>query len=1103
MSCPRFLCALVCAWILASSPATAQTATSIIHGNVTDGNGAALVNVTVTATLAGTNSEYRAVTNADGNYVIPGLRPGQYSLSFDLPGFRKAERAGIRVEVSQQARVDMVLQVGEVRDVVTVNADASTVETSNATLKTVVDSRRMVDLPLNGRQALQLQALTPGAVQVNTGQAATLIALNTGLSFSINGARPNASSYYLDGGINMDMYNNLATAFPNPDALQEFSVQANNFSAVHGRNAGGVINMVTRAGTNDYHGTIYEFLRNDVLNTRNFFSLTKPTLRRNQYGGTVGGPLSLPKKVFGPLDYEGRDRTFFFFSFEGMRERNARTRSDIVVPTALERRGDFSQSPLTFPVADPNTVTAQNPRGTPFPGNIVPANRIDPVAKRFAEIFLPLPNLTGGRFGYNLSIPTDDDQFVVRIDHALSNNNKLNGRFFYDNFSRQQNEALLDFNSENRWRTKNFTLNDQHVFSPKLINTATLTFARNPFVRSPLPSKGAKNWAELGCVSCRQLAPDSEPTDWAVSINRGFGVRVSTAFQSYMTNWHVVDNLSLTQGNHLLSVGAEYGHFTRNGREYFQVSPNFNFDGLRSGSGWGFADFFLGVPRTIFQNSPLRSHPTRNTIAAYIQDDWKVSKRLTLNLGLRYEPFLPVLEKRDELGAFRPGQQSKIYPLAPTGMLFPGDDGIGRGIIPARLKQFAPRVGFALDPRGDGRTSIRAAYGIFYDTLRLVAINTNSINQPFSLGRTTNDPFSLTDPYRNSPETLQLLLSYAATAPAGRQTRTFFRPVRANSIDPDFTPAYVQQWNLSVQQQLPREFVVTVAYVGSKGTKLFVGQEINPAVFIPGQSTAGNIDARRIYQGFQTIQNTQATANSTYHSLQLSWNKRVASGFSLLGSYVFSKSLDLASNDGNSGVGNGASNPFNFRRDKGPSDFDVPHRFVTSFIWELPFFNAGGGVRRVLLGGWQLNGIVTLQTGTPFSVGAGQNRSLAGGTGDRADLIGVARSFNDKPRSQKIEEFFDTSVFALPALGTFGTSGRNILYGPGLANTDIAAQKYFRVTESKSLEFRWEVFNLFNRPNFTNPNTAFCPRTSSACNFGRILSARDPRIMQAGLKLRF
>lgn len=1050
-----------------------------------------MVNAKVTVTNPATAVASTVETNQEGYFIFPNLRPGTYNVTAEAGGFKRYQQSGILLEVNQRARVDVAMQVGGVTETVEVSSNVSTVDTFSATVKEVVDANRMVDLPLNGRNALQLQALLPGSIQMGSGSAASLIALNTSIVFAVNGARPNQSAYTLDGGLNMDMYNNLPAAFPNPDALQEFSILQNSYSAVNGRNAGAVINMVTKSGTNQLKGTLYNFLRNDKLNTRNFFAARPDPLKRNQFGGTVGAPVRLP-------GYNGRDRTFIFFATEFTRQRFGQTNSGTIVPTALERQGNFSASPLPAGrfVADPATVTATS-TGTPYPGNVIPAARLDGVARRFTEAFLPLPNRPGNFHAYNLSLPTEEDQYTLKLDHGFNDKNKASLRYFYSDYRVNFNHSLPAFNSNNNWSTHNVTLQDSHIFTPNIVNSATLTFARNTFIRSPLPTEGATDWAALGCTSCFPLAVN--PTDWAINIQNGLGLRVNTAFFSYMQNVQFVDTVTITRGKHLFSLGGEISKLRRNGREFFQVNPQWSFDGQRSNAFYGYADFYLGVPRTVFQNSPLRAWQYKWTPFLYFNDDFRATRKLTINMGLRWEPYVTVKEKNNELGAFRPGQQSKIWPLAPAGALFPGDAGVESGIVPNRWGNFSPRVGFAWDPKGDGRMSVRGGYGIFFDTLRLVAMNTNSTNQPFSLGLTTFDPFSFTDPYRGQQAVLERLRAYTVAGPNERATRTFIAPVRHNSIDPNFNTGYMQQWNLNVQRELWKNVVATVGYVGSKGTGLMVGQNINPAVFGPG-ATPGNVNARRVYPGFEQVQNTQNSANSTYHSLQMSVNRRFKSGVSVLASYVWSKSLDLASNDGNSGVGNQATNPFNWSLDKGLSDFDVRHRVVTSFLYELPFFNTKPGLAKTLLGGWQINGILTLQQGLPFTVSAGADRSLAGIGRDRADLTGSgpAEVYTSRSRNDQVFRYFDITRFALPALGTFGTMGRNTLIGPGIINFDTAVFKQFRFAERREVEFRWETFNMANRPNFLNPVAS----VTNGAN-GRLNGARDPRIMQFGLKLYF
>lgn len=1075
---------------LAASAGFAQTGTAVVFGTVTDNTGAAISQAKVTVVNTATQGTEQTQTNAEGYFIFPALRPGTYNIAAESAGFKRSERSGLLLEVDQRARVDYQLQVGEVRETVSVEAAITSVDTFSGTVKEVVDANRMVELPLNGRNALQLQALLPGAVLAAPQSAATTIAINTNSVFAINGARPNQSSYTLDGGLNMDMYNNLPAAFPNPDALQEFSILQNTYSAVNGRNAGAVINMVTKSGSNQFHGVLYEFLRNNELNTRNFFARTVDPLKRNQFGGTLGGPVILPK-------YNGKDRTFFFFGYEGVQQRLGSTRSDIVVPSALERQGDFSQSRLganqVF-VAPPETVTATVPRGVPYPDSRIPASRLNPVAQRFTQAFMPLPNLPNNLITYNLSLPTTDNQTTLKIDHAFNNENKLSSRYFWDHFKQNQNVALEAFNAQFRWETHNVTTNYVRIISPAIVNNFTFTFADNYFTRGPLATSGATDWQALGCRSCFSLAPPGELTDWAISMANGLNLRVPTTFFSPMRNYQFVNTLSWNKGSHFLQFGGDLAYVARQGREFFQVTPQWTFNGQRSGNqGYGYADFYIGQANQIYQNSPLRASQYKWTPFIYVNDDWRINRRFTLNLGLRYEPWITARDKRSELGAFRPGQKSTKFPLAPLGSVYPGDAGISEGITSNDYNKFAPRIGFAWDVFGNGRTSVRGGYGVFHDTVRLVALNNNSINQPFSLGINTFDLGTMDDPYSTALGRSNLAALRAFTDPD--PTRPFTLPVRQNSVDPNFTSGYIQQWNINVQREVAG-FVVQAGYVATKGSKLLINLEINPARYVAGASTTGNVDARRIYQGFSTIQNMQSSAFSTYHSLQLSVNRRLSKGFSVISSYVWSKAVDLASNDGNAGTGNQPSNPFEWNQTKGLADFDVRHRFVTSFLYDVPFFARSKGLTRAVLGGWQFNGILTLQTGFPFTVNAGVDRSLAAINRDRADILRQPEVYSGRSRGEQVARYFDTTAFRLPDLGTFGTVGRNTVTGPGLANFDAAMFKDFRFTEKRYLQFRWEVFNSVNRPNFNNPVAAV-----SNVNFGRITSARDPRIMQMALKL--
>ncbi|MGA7341325.1 MAG: carboxypeptidase regulatory-like domain-containing protein [Terracidiphilus sp.] len=1078
--------------VMSCPGALAQVGRGAIFGTVTDSQGAVVPKATIVITDVSTGTSVTVKSDQVGNYIVTDLGAASYRLSCEAPGFETVERTGILLQVDQKARVDLALRIGQAQQVVTVQSNVTTIDTFTSTVKDVVDPVRMVELPLNGRNALTLQALLPGSVQMGSGSAASGIALNTNLVFSVNGARPNQSAYTLDGGLNMDMYNNVPAAFPNPDMLQEFSILQNSYSAVDGRDAGAVVNMITKSGSNQLHGSAYDFLRNSYADSKEEFATVVPPLRRNQFGLTVGGPVVLPH-------YNGRDKTFFFVGAELTRQALGSTISSTIVPTMLEREGNFSETtihgvPIT--VAPPSTVSASNPNGDPYANATIPT--VDAVATAFTTKFLPLPNEPGNIYSYNLALPTRDNQVIARMDESLSAADKFNLRYFFDDSFNEQSAGLPAFNSNNDWPTHNGTINETHIFSPSLVNLATFMVARNTFIRGPQVTSPA-NWAALGCQSCQNIAPANVPTDWAISAANGMSIRVPTNFRSYMMNYQFVDTMSWTKGNHLFQVGGEYSYERRYGHEYFQMSTEWSFNGTLTGSyGDGYADFYSGAAYTVFQNSPLFSEQYKYTPFLYFQDDWRVTKKLTLNLGARWEPYITTRDRYGHDGAFRPGEQSTIYPLAPQGALFPGDNGIGPGVSPDRFDRISPRIGFAYDPFGDGKTSVRAGYGIFSDTLRPVALNTNQTNQPFSYGWTTFD-VPLDNPYASNQQTLQLLLNYVPPmTAAARQARVFYLPMPENSINPNFTTGYIQQWNLNVQRNLWKQTVLTVGYVGSKGTHLLLLEEQNPGVYITGASTTSNINSRRPYSSFTTITEDVAGGYSHYNALQISWNRRFSNGFTLLGSYVWAKSTDIASNDGNSGLGNQARDPSNWNLDRGPSDFDIKSRFVTSSVYQIPGLHSGNALTRSITGGWQVNGILTLQTGLPFSVLAGVDRSLVGVALDHADVTGPVAVYNSRNRTAKVAEYFNTSAFALPALGTFGTSSRNFIHGPGYQNLDGGLFKIVPLTEDKHLEFRWEVFNSLNHPNLSNPNGSF-----SSAAFGRITASSPGRVMQIAAKIVF
>ncbi|MDQ3684404.1 MAG: TonB-dependent receptor, partial [Acidobacteriota bacterium] len=925
----KFLfCLAACVFMtMASASSTRAQGTATIFGKATDPAGAALPNVTVTATNTETNASRDAATNEGGDYTFTNLPIGTYRVTGELTGFKKYLEQDIRLQVDENRQVNLALEIGDVGETVTItSSSAAQVDTLTGTLREVVDEQRIVNLPLNGRNALQLQRLVPGAggvVAPGQGQNESL---------SINGSRPNTNNYTLDGGDNHDPFFNTPSVFPNPDALQEFSVQTSAYSAAFGRNAGAVINAVTRSGTNEFHGSLFEFFRNEKLNARSFFATVVPPFKRNQFGGTLGGPIR-------------RDKTFFFVAYQGWRERSSPGIITATVPTAAQRAGNLSN--IATPIIDPVTRVR-------FTGNIIPAGRLNQAAQRFLQAYVPLPNLPNGLYNFASGQEFDQDQIVTKIDQRFNDANTLTGRFLFNKDRRLEATGNLPgFFANTKYDDYNLTISDTHVFTPTLLNVVRFTYNRvDRRQLSVVP--GDQTFADFGVPFVRPFT-DDVPPGMSTQIAGYFNAFSRYPLDQFRRYYQFESDLSWTLGAHQLRFGGEYSRSILDREEFFRGDPFLNFTNNNVFTGNALANFLLGRPTTIEQQARTASNIRTNELALYVQDDWKASQRLSLNLGLRWDPYFPLTYTEDRFGQFIPGVQSVIFPTAPRGAVYPGDPGVPRATIKNRLANFAPRVGFAYDPFGRGKTSLRGGYGVFYSQIRQQANNGINLAQPFSIRLTiTNSPQGFDNPYATTGN------PFPFTPPTGEaaQTYRFTRPVTVSHFDPDFRNSIIQQWNLNAQQEFLGSYIVTAAYVGSKGNHLFRQYQSNPAR--PG---TGSVDARRIYApDFGPVSTSASVGNSTYHSAQLSLNKRFANGFTLLSSYTFSKFIDDASADGEE-----ASNPFNLAADKAVSDLDVPHRFVASFVYDLPTLQNSSRVVRWLLGGYQINGIVQLQSGTPFS----------------------------------------------------------------------------------------------------------------------------------------
>lgn len=1062
---------IACVLCFLSTTALAQETTATLYGTMRDPQKAIVTKVKVTATNEQTNFTRETVTDENGNYTLPLLPVGKYELTAESTGFQKYIQRGITLTVNQMARVDIDLALGSVSEAVEITSEAGLVNTENGALGQVVNQRKIQDLPLNGRNFLQLATLQAGTVPGISLISEFTPAHPGQVTFNANGLRQQSNNFLLDGADNNDAFLGTAAGVPSPDALQEFRILTNSYSAEYGRGGGAVVNVVTRNGTNDLHGSAYDFLRNDAFDARNFFSSQVPTLRQNQFGGTIGGPIK-------------QDHTFFFGSYEGFRRSQGVTSSS-VVPSVLERKGDFSQS-STKPI-DPTTRQR-------FQNDQIPAARINQIANNILAL-LPAPNRGPNQLSATDNGKTDSDQFMLRIDHTFTSKNNFSARYFYENgmslkpFTNPPPINVPGFPFSDKYRFQNLVLSDIQTFSSRLSNELRFAYSRQ---RTNYNSPNYKIDPTALGFTYPILGDTNIPLTFMSGLT-AIGTSSETNGLRRDNIFQYQDHLTYIRGNHNIRAGIDIYRNQFSLREDNSNTGSFNFTGAFTGN--PIADLLLGLPARFSQASPGAPAYFHSTyFQPYVQDDFRVTRRLTLNLGLRYDLDLPVSEKYNRLIAFRPGQKSQLVPSAPTGLLFQGDPGLGQ-IVKTDKNNFAPRFGFAWDLFGDGRTSLRGGYGIYYDIVLGTLYGNFVVSPPYtttvnlSSVRSFSDPFGGTSPF------------------AAGATQTFPSLLTINVIDPNYKTPYDQQWNLSVQREVTRNFVVEVAYVGTKGTNLPGTRVLNTAVFAPG-ATARNVDARRPYgPAFGQILNFQSTFDSNYNSLQVTANKRLSHGLSFLAAYTWSKTIDDGSfPTGRRAirVGTLAQDQNNLRGERGLSNYDARNRLVVSYIWEIPGFRSQRGFLGHILGGWQMNGIATLQSGRPFVIQDSSDPNFDGVASDRPDVI---RNPNLPASQRTVDHFFDTTAFVRVPAGTnrFGNAGRDIVIGPDYRNFDLSLIKRFTVWERVRGELRWEIFNLFNRPNFDNPGGGAPANDIASPVFGQLQSTlpASERIMQFGLKLNF
>lgn len=1076
--------------LLTIMPCFGQVETGSITGVVLDSSGAAIPAAQIRITALDTSVSRTLATDSSGNYSSPPLRPGRYSIEASKEGFQRAVEQDHRLEVNQRARVDFKLQVGEITQTVLVRSEAQLVQTESAALGNVRTEQEILNLPLNGRNFVQLVHLVPGVNAAGGGTVYTYTGSNRqGVQgASVNGARPTNNNFLYDGIQSMDTDQNVLAFLPNVEAVQEFKVQTNSMDAQFGRNGGGTINLVIKSGTNELHGSAFEFLRNSALDAKNYFDPPGEItpFRMNQFGFTLGGPVRIPKL------YNGRDRTFFFGGYQGRYIRQSQTFVN-TVPTPAFRQGDFSASPLR--IFDPAT-TRTDPAAPgrflrdPFPGNRIPSSRFNPTAVNLINLY---PNPTSaGIVNNHLFTPVlenDTDQGDIRVDHHFRTGDQFFTRYsISDTYVVQPGRfaapAVGACCGRPGWT---YTRGQQVVLAYTKVLRPNLTYEfRGGFTRLAVNVQGFTQnrpmAQELGIPGI-----NVDPVLWGlpqinVSGFTGLGEMDFVPFLKYHNNYQYVNTVVYNRGAHTFKFGVDTGRRQGNYRSpggplgLFSFTGQFTQDTARAaGTGIGMADLLLGT----FQSARIDIQPMvgqrRWEIGSYVQDDWKVTQRLTVNLGLRWEVVTPWVEVADRQSNF----------VLDRAMVFPVNtpDYPDRGITNLELNNFAPRVGIAY--RLTSRTVIRTAYGLFYSfpgvaTGRLpsqappfagnVPINNNHFN--YDTARRISDGFPAERPDRFDP--------------TGRNFKYWV---------PNDNDSYIQQWNFNVQREFWNS-VVSVAYVGTKGNKLYVFPNVNQAR--PGSAPVAQ---RRPFPHLADGDGLARLGNSQYHSLQVSFDRRLAKGFSLLGAYTWAHSIDDSSND----AGGGPQNLLNMRAERGNSDFDIRHRMVISGLWEVPFGRNLRGAPRLLLNGWQMNSIVTLQTGSPFTPGSAQNTLGSGVGGQRPDRL---RDGTLPSAQRSIRRWFDPTAFATPAPFTFGNSPRNALFGPGTRQIDYSVFKNFALGSGdrpRTLQFRAEAFNLLNTPQFNNPNASIGnPQAGTITSAGdKMLFVRTSRQIQMALVFRF
>ena len=1032
----------------------AQTVDTAILGSVLDSGGGTIANATVTATQTSTGLSKVATTASNGAYEFRYLVPGSYVVEVKSTGFNSERRSGLDIQLGQQAKVDFTLQLGTVQQTVEVQSAQPLLQTENASLGEVVGAERIENLPLNGRKFDDLAILTPGVQVYNPDVHSSS---TDGSQIGGNGGRLIWGQVNVDGVTMVNNRHNYVNLYPSVDAIQEFRVQTGNYSAEYGGNAGTNVNIQIKSGANKFHGDLFEFLRNSALDARNYFSpspLPQNILKQNQYGATLGGPVR-------------RDKTFFFLSYEGLRSIQESPGTAVVL-TPQQRAGDFSAS--STPILDPTT-------GQPFQNNIIPANRLDPVSLNIINKYMPLPN-TSGAVNYAGAALGDltVNQGIARVDHYFSSRDQLFVHYIraFRNFP--ERDLNPNFTFTGTYPIDNLSAQWVHTFSPSFLNEFRAGFDRENVQQLSTLTNTGFTIESLGINGLKVGGPNGRPLRSYeegfplinISGYLGMGSDLAASNLDNSQTYQLVDNVTFIKGKHTIKTGFDlrklYDNATTNNWPFGSMSFTGNISGDPA------AAYMLGYPRTTLtpEGVPLtKARQWRS--AVYLQDDWKLTSKLTLNLGARWDRFgVPI----DVNAVTRTLDWSQNPP-----QFYPPPGQVAHNLWDITNKDISPRIGFAYNPASNW--VVRGGYGIFYFGGQFDNINILQLNPP------TAGSLTITNPSLNPVATIQNPI------PAGLYpTNPIFNAVTlpADRLHPD---TYVQNWNMTVSRQFGAN-VLDVSYVGNKGTHVDTSLK-NWNQPDPGP---GDIQSRRPYPEYARIRLQSYSANTNYNSLQVRFERRFVHGLSFTAAYTWSHEIDDAWETTNSG-GCGCQNPRDLSSERASGVYDQRHNLVIGYVWQIPFANGLRGLAGTVARGWSLEGIVTLASGSPFDVLESFDSQNNDGLWERPNLVaGQKVSVQNRGPSQ----WFNTSAFT-PSVLMYGNSPRNPVVGPGTDAVNLTLMKNFQMpwSEAHSLEFRAEAFNAFNTPQFSNPDQ-YLGDTA----FGQVTSTKsDNREIQLALKYRF